>query len=403
MSTYYPFSRPLYVMAKPAGAHCNLACQYCYYLEKQHLYSRGENHVMSDSLLEHYIQQYIETQMAQDVLFTWHGGEPMMRPLSFYRRVLELQQRYAGEHRIANCIQTNGTLLTPEWCRFLAENHWLVGVSIDGPQEYHDAYRRTRRGLPSHAQVMKGIRMMQQYGVEWNAMAVVNAMNADHPLEFYDFFRELDCRYIQFTPVVERLIEHSDGRHLAHVADQDCPVAPFSVRPEQWGHFLCTLFDEWVQHDVGEYFIQTFDATLAGWMGVAPGVCSLAPECGHAAVMEYNGDVYSCDHFVFPEYRLGNVMSETLPQMLYGERQQAFGRMKQSTLPRQCRQCRWLRVCNGECPRNRFLHTAAGEPYLNYLCAGYQRYFAHVAPYMEYMKAELMAGRPASGVMNYRP
>lgn len=400
-----PFARPLYVMLKPVGAHCNLACQYCYYLEKSHLYDGVPRQVLSEELLERFIQEYIEAQTMDEVLFTWHGGEAFMRPVAFYQRAMELQQRYAAGRIISNCIQTNGTLITEEWARFLHDNHWLVGVSIDGPQEFHDEFRRTPQGKPSWSRVMQGIQLLNKYQVEWNAMAVVNDYNADYPLDFYRFFRdELGCRYLQFTPIVERVHTHADGRHLAHVRDEgEFALADFSVTPEQWGRFLCEIFDEWVRKDVGEMYVQLFDATLANWVGVTPGVCSMARDCGHAAVMEFNGDVYSCDHFVFPEYKLGNIRQKTLVEMMYSPEQMAFGDMKQKSLPQQCRQCEWLFACNGECPKNRFARTLDGERGLNYLCQGYRRFFQHVAPYMDFMKDELNAGRAPTNVMNFRP
>ena len=398
MSTAYSFARPLYVMAKPAGPKCNLRCEYCYYLEKQHL-SERQQAGMTDKLLEQYIRDYISVQQMPDVLFTWHGGEPMLRPLSFYQQAVRLQRYYGRGKRISNSIQTNGTLLTPEWCQFLHDEGWLVGISIDGTKEQHDAYRLDVQGQGTWQKVMDGIKMLNDYGVEWNAMATANHHNAQDPLAFYKFFRdELKCKFLQISPVVERIKEHSDGRHLAQLFDEDCPVAPFSIRPEEWGRFMCAIFDEWVKRDVGEVFVQLFDATLAGWMGVEPGVCVYAEECGHAAVMEHNGDVYSCDHFVFPQYKLGNIRTHGLPQMLYGTKQNRFSRLKKETLPRQCRECQWLKACHGECPRLRFQKTADGEPGLNYLCAGYQIFFRHVAPYMDYMRNELLAGRPASGV-----
>lgn len=397
---YAPFSRPLYIMAKPAGALCNLACSYCYYLEKQKLYPEVSVRVMSDGLLEKFIKEYIRSQTTGEVLFTWHGGEPLMRPLAFYRRAMELQRKYAQGRAIDNCIQTNGTLLTDEWCRFFHDNGWLVGISIDGPQEFHDAYRRTRRGAPTFVKVMNGIRLLNKYGVEWNAMAVVNALNADYPLEFYRFFRQIGCRYIQFSPVVERIVRHADGRHLAAVDEQSREgLADFSVSPARWGNFLCAVFDEWVRNDVGTYFVQLFDATLANWVGEPPGVCTLAPTCGHAGVMEFNGDVYSCDHFVFPSYKLGNIYSETLVEMMYGERQNRFGQAKRLALPRVCKECPYLFACNGECPKNRFARTEEGEPGLNYLCKGYYRFFVHVAPYMDFMANELRAQRAPANVM----
>ena len=386
-------------MLKPAGAHCNMACDYCYYLEKSKLYNQLPRQIMTDALLEKFTQEYIQAQTMNEVLFTWHGGETLMRPLGFYKKALEFQRKYASGKRIDNCIQTNGTMLTDEWCRFFKENNWLVGLSIDGPQEFHDEYRRMRGGQPSFNKVMKGIRLLNKYGVEWNAMAVVNDFNGDYPLEFYHFFKEIGCHYIQFAPIVERIIPHSNGRHLADLNDKEAPLADFSVSPEQWGNFLCQLFDEWVCNDVGTYFIQLFDATLCNWMGVQPGICTLGTSCGHAAVMEFNGDVYACDHFVFPEYKLGNIHDHTLVEMLYGKKQQQFGRMKQDSLPQQCRQCDFLFACNGECPKNRFAKTADGESGLNYLCKGFRQFFHHVAPYMDFMKQELNNQRPPSNVM----
>lgn len=398
MTTYAPFSNPLYVMLKPAGAHCNMNCAYCYYLEKGKLYNSFPKQVMSDELLERFTQEYIQSQTMNDVLFTWHGGEALMRPLAFYWKAVELQRKYAGGKHIDNCIQTNGTLLTEEWCRFFKDNNWLVGLSIDGPQEFHDEYRRLRGG-PSFNRVMKGIRLLDKYGVDWNAMAVVNDFNGDYPLDFYHFFKEIHCHYIQFAPIVERILPHDDGRHLASLHDTAAPVAGFSVSPEQWGNFLCRIFDEWVCEDVGTYFVQLFDATLCNWMGVRPGICTLAETCGHAAVMEFNGDVYACDHFVFPEYKLGNIHEHTLVEMLYGARQQAFGRMKKDALPGQCKACPYLFACHGECPKNRIAKTADGEPGLNYLCQGFRTFFKHVTPYMDFMKRELENNRPPSNVM----
>lgn len=399
--TAFPFSRPLYVMLKPAGAHCNMACTYCYYLEKAKLYEQEPKQIMTDETLERFTKDYIEAQTMEQVLFTWHGGEPLMRPLAFYKKALELQRKYARGRRIDNCIQTNGTLLNDEWCRFLHDNGWLVGISIDGPQEFHDEYRRNRGGRPSFMKVMNGIRLLNKWQVEWNAMAVVNDYNADYPDEFYQFFKQIGCQYIQFAPIVERITHHADGRHLATLTDdgKDCELADFSVTPEQWGKFLCRLFDLWVVEDVGRVFIQIFDATLANWAGVQPGICTMGRECGHAAVMMHNGDVYSCDHFVFPEYKLGNIHSQTLVEMLYGEKQRQFAEMKQRKLTRRCRECRWLFACNGECPKNRFVNAHDGEPGENYLCRGFQMFFEHVAPYMDFMKHELDEQRPPANVM----
>ena len=395
-----PFAKPLYVMLKPAGAHCNLACKYCYYLEKNKLYPTAQRHLMSDEMLEQFTREYIEAQTMNQVLFTWHGGEPLLRSIDFYRKALSLQQKYAGGRRIDNVIQTNGTLLTDEWCEFFAQNHWLVGISIDGPQPDHDHYRLTAAGKPSWKKVMQGIKLLKKHGVEWNAMAVVNAYNANHPLEFYRFFKENGCQFLQFTPIVERLTRHEDGRTLASLADKDeISLSEASVAPEQWGHFLCAIFDEWVRKDVGKTFVEIFDCTLANWMGISPGICAYSKECGHAGVMEHNGDVYSCDHFVFPEYKLGNIRDHSLIDMLYGEQQQEFSRLKHSSLPRQCKECDMEFACHGECPKNRFMKDKYGDSGLNYLCPGYYHYYQHVAPYMDYMKQELMAQRPPSNIM----
>lgn len=395
-----PFAKPLYVMLKPAGAHCNLACKYCYYLEKNKLYPTAQRHLMSDEMLEQFTREYIEAQTMNQVLFTWHGGEPLLRSIDFYRKALSLQQKYAGGRRIDNVIQTNGTLLTDEWCEFFAQNHWLVGISIDGPQPDHDHYRLTAAGKPSWKKVMQGIKLLKKHGVEWNAMAVVNAYNANHPLEFYRFFKENGCQFLQFTPIVERLTRHEDGRTLASLADKnEISLSEASVAPEQWGYFLCAIFDEWVRKDVGKIFVEIFDCTLANWMGISPGICAYSKECGHAGVMEHNGDVYSCDHFVFPEYKLGNIRDHSLIDMLYGEQQQEFSRLKHSSLPRQCKECDMEFACHGECPKNRFMKDKYGDSGLNYLCPGYYHYYQHVAPYMDYMKQELMSQRPPSNIM----
>lgn len=395
-----PFAKPLYVMLKPAGAHCNLACKYCYYLEKNKLYPTAQRHLMSDEMLEQFTREYIEAQTMSQVLFTWHGGEPLLRSIDFYRKALSLQQKYAGGRRIDNVIQTNGTLLTDEWCEFFAQNHWLVGISIDGQQPDHDHYRLTAAGKPSWKKVMQGIKLLKKHGVEWNAMAVVNAYNVNHPMEFYRFFKENGCQFLQFTPIVERLTRHEDGRTLASLADKnEIPLSEASVTPEQWGYFLCAIFDEWVRKDVGKIFVEIFDCTLANWMGISPGICAYSKECGHAGVMEHNGDVYSCDHFVFPEYKLGNIRDHSLIDMLYGEQQQEFSRLKHSSLPRQCKECDMEFACHGECPKNRFMKDKYGDSGLNYLCLGYYHYYQHVAPYMDYMKQELMAQRPPSNIM----
>lgn len=392
-----PFSRELYVMAKPAGSTCNLACEYCYYLEKGRvLGTANPRQMMSDELLEEYIRQYMAAQTKPEVCFTWHGGEATVRPVEFYRRAMELQRKYAQGRAVLNCLQTNGTLLTDEWCRFLRDNDWLVGVSIDGPQEFHDEYRRTPGDKPTFNNVMRGIRMLQRYDVEWNAMAVVNDYNADYPVEFYRFFKSIGCRFIQFTPIVER--RKPDGT-LASGSD-DGELTHHSVTPEQWGRFTTAIFDEWVKEDVGKIYIQLFDSTLANYVGVQPSVCSLAPTCGHAAMMEHNGDLYSCDHFAFPDYRLGNIRERGIAEMMSSERQLRFGEAKRDSLPASCRACGYRRLCHGECPKNRFaVDPLDGTRRLNYLCEGYRQFWKHTEPYFRFMADELKAGRAPANVM----
>ena len=402
MTTFAPFAKPLYVMLKPVGALCNLACDYCYYLEKSKLYTHNPRHVMSNELLERFIKEYIESQTMPQIMFTWHGGETLMRPLSFYKRAIELQKQYGQGRQIDNSIQTNGTLLTDEWCEFFRENNFLVGISIDGPQDFHDEYRKNKMGASSYHKVMKGIELLKKHDVQYNCMAVVNDYNADYPLEFYNFFKEIGCEFLQFAPIVERLNnDKSSPTSLASAKDKEAELAPFSVSPKQWGNFLCTIFDEWVKKDVGKLYIQLFDSTLANWVGEQPGVCTMAKTCGHAGVMEFNGDVYSCDHFVFPEYKLGNIYNEPLTSMMYSERQLKFGADKFDKLPTQCRECDVLFACNGECPKNRFAYDKYGEYGLNYLCEGFYQFFNHVAPYMDFMKKELLAKRPPANVMNW--
>ncbi len=404
MSTFAPFAKPMYVMLKPVGSKCNLDCDYCYYLEKENLYEK-KNPVMSEDLLERFIKQYIESQTMPEIMFTWHGGETLMRPLSFYKRAIELQKQYGRGRHIENSIQTNGTLLNDEWCKFFKENNFLVGISIDGPKEFHDEYRRDKMGRPSFHRVMRGIELLKKHEVEFNCLAVVNDYNVDYPIEFYNFFKEIGCQYIQFTPIVERirkdntisLLKLATARQRADEVD----LAPYTVPADKWGSFLCAVFDEWVKEDVGKIFIQIFDSTLANWVGEQPGVCTMAKTCGHAGAMEFNGDVYSCDHFVFPEYRLGNINSKSLTSMMYSDEQLKFGNDKFDSLPQQCRECDFLFACYGECPKNRFIKDKYGNDGLNYLCQGYYQFFSHVAPYMDFMKKELQAQRPPANVMQW--
>lgn len=383
-ASFAPFGHPLYVMLKPVGAVCNLRCSYCYYLDKKDLYPDDKQFVMSDTLLEKFIEEYINSQTMPQVLFTWHGGETLMRNIDFYKKAIALQKKYARGRQIDNALQTNGTLLTDEWCRFFKENNFLIGISIDGPQQFHDKYRKTKDKRPSFYRVMKGIELLKKHEVEFNIMAVVNDYNVNHPLDFYNFFKSLDTPFIQFSPIVEKI---------------DGIVAPWSVPSDEWGDFLISIFDEWVKQDVGHIYVQMFDAALANWAGVAPGVCIFAKECGHAGVMEFNGDVYACDHFVFPEYKVGNIYSDSLMEMMYSQKQINFGKDKYQTLPQQCNHCKYKFACWGECPKNRIIESKDGEPGLNYLCEGYYKFFDHIAPYMDFMKNELDNKRAPANIM----
>ena len=317
----------------------------------------------------------------------------MLRSLAFYRRVLELQNKYAKGKDIDNCIQTNGTLITEDWCRFLKDNGWLVGLSVDGPETLNNINRKTKGGEGSFHRIMKAVNRLERHGVEWNAMATINKHNVGHPLEFYNFFKSINSRFIQFTPIVERYAEDGSKRLLAPHEDGG-KMSPESISPKEWGTFLCSLFDEWIKEDVGEYFIQIFEAFFANWLGVPPGLCSFSPVCGQAGVMEYNGDVYSCDHFVFPKYKLGNIFETPLASLMFGERQTKFGNDKYFRLPKQCKECEFLRMCYGECPKNRFATSKDGEKGLNYLCEGYRMYFSHLRDYMESDHANIRLTKP---------
>ena len=392
------------VMAKPTGPICNLDCKYCFYLEKEKLYSGQSGWAMSDTVLENYIRQYIEAQQVPVVTFAWQGGEPTLLGVDFFRKVVALQKQHAGGKQITNAFQTNGVLLDDSWGQFLVENQFLVGVSIDGPRELHDRYRVSKGGQPTFDRVLRGIECLKKHRVEFNTLTVVHRHNADHPLEIYHFLKETGSGFIQFIPIVERMakVPNRDGLTLVGPdASDEADVAPWSVEQAQFGEFLCAIFDEWVRHDVGRCFIQTFDVALESWLGLPQSLCIFRETCGQAMVMEHNGDIYSCDHYVFPEFRLGNVVQESLIDLANSARQQKFGLDKRDQLPRQCRECDVRFACNGECPKHRFLHTPDGEPGLNYLCAGYKRFFKHIDPYMRFMAQELACRRPPANVMQW--
>ncbi len=400
---FNPLVLPTYVMAKPVGSTCNLDCRYCYYLEKEKLYQNRKKMEMSDELLELFTKSYIEAQPVKEVLFTWHGGETTLRDISFYKKAVQYQKKYGRGRQIDNALQTNGTRLTDDWCRFFKDNNFLIGISIDGPEHCHDVYRKNKGGRGTFSEVMKGIGLLQKHGVEFNTLSVINDYNVQFPLDVYRFFREIGSQYMQFSPVVERISDlRTDGlTFLPPDENVEGRLASWSVNPVDFGNFYIEIFDEWVRNDVGRYFVQLFDATLANRVGAQPGVCIFAEKCGHAVAMEFNGDVYACDHYVFPEYKLGNIRNQTIYEMVFQEKQLQFGSDKKDMLPRQCMECDVLQFCHGECPKNRIVRTAGGEPGLNYLCAGYKAFFRHALPYMDFMANELHFKRPPSNVMYF--
>jgi uncharacterized protein len=391
-------------MAKPTGPICNLNCEYCFYLEKESLYPGTASWSMPPDVLESYIRQRIEAQPTSTVSFAWQGGEPTLLGVDFFRKVAALQAKYANGRKIENALQTNGVLLDDSWGRFLAENHFLVGISIDGPKRFHDTYRVDKGGLPTFARVIRGLEVLKRHGVEFNILTVVNRKNSYYPLEVYRFLKRHGSGYIQFIPIVERIasIPRSHGVTTSDSA-QNVPatVSDRSVEPEAFGRFLCAVFDEWVRNDVGTQFVQLFDVALEMWMGMDASLCVFRRTCGSAMALEHNGDLYSCDHFVNPENRLGNIMESPLASLATSAQQRAFGSAKNDSLPQYCRDCDVRFACNGECPRNRFAMTPSGEPGLNYLCAGYKMFFQHIDPCMRFMANELRNRRPPANVMSW--
>jgi len=387
-----------HVMIKPRGPVCNLSCEYCYYLSKERLYP-GSRFRITDEVLETFTRQYVEAQHVPEVTFGWQGGEPTLMGLDFFRRAVELQEKYRPTGlRILNALQTNGTLLDDEWCRFFRQHGFLIGLSLDGPRELHDAYRVDKGGNPTFDRVMKGAALLNRHGVEYNILTTVHAANADHPLEVYRFLRdEVGARFVQFIPIVQR--DNVPEFRPESGLQESQGVTERSVTGEQYGDFLTAIFDEWVQRDVGRVFVQIFDVALAAWMGQRPGLCVFDETCGNALVLEHNGDLYACDHFVEPRCKLGNVQETPLVELVGSAQQRQFGRDKRDTLPRACRECEVRFVCNGGCPKNRILCTSDGEPGLNYLCAGYKAFFAHIDEPMKFMADELRAGRPPANVM----
>ena len=397
-----------HVMTKPIGPICNLDCKYCFYLEKEKLYPGERTWKMSDEVLETYVRQYIEHQEAPQISFAWQGGEPTLLGVDFFRRAVELQKKYANGRTIHNAIQTNGTLLDEAWCEFLLANDFLVGLSIDGPRELHDAYRVDKQQRGTFDDVMRGLEMLRKHGVEFNTLTVVNRVNSRKPLEVYQFLKQAGSGFIQFIPLVERLpqtrlkvldLDLAAPPVPGETDDGASPVTDWSVRAHDYGEFLVRIFDQWVRRDVGRVFVQLFDVALGNWMGTGSSLCVFAEKCGTALAIEHNGDVFSCDHYVYPKYNLGNVMNRSLGEMVGSEQQRRFGSDKLDTLPQYCRRCEVRFACNGECPKHRFARTPDGEEGLNYLCPAYKRFFNHIDPYMRKMAALIKSRQPASAIM----
>jgi uncharacterized protein len=385
----------IHVLSKPTGAICNLNCSYCFFLDKEELYP-GSKFRMTDEVLETYIRQLIESHKTHEVTVAWQGGEPTLMGVDFFRKAIAYQEKYRKPNTIfENTLQTNGTLLDDEWCEFFKENNYLIGLSLDGPRELHDANRLDKIGGPTFDRVMRGLRLLQKHGVEYNILTTVNRVNAAHPLEVYRFLRdEVKTTWIQFIPVIERINE--DGRTLYQ---KGTTVSENSVLPEQFGNFLISIFDEWVRKDVGKIFVQTFEAAVRSWLNMPTGMCFFSPTCGSGVALEHNGDLYSCDHFVEPDYLLGNIQENSMAELVGSDRQFKFGQDKLNTLPKYCLDCDVRFACHGECPKHRFVNTPDGESGLNYLCAGYKAFFTHIDEPLKIIVDLFNKGRSAEEVM----
>ncbi len=398
------------VMAKPSGPSCNLRCNYCFYTEKESLYGNADRFRMSEEVLESFISQYIASQNSPEIPFAWQGGEPTLLGLDYFKSVVALQQKYAGGKTITNSIQTNGTLLTEEWCRFLKDHDFLVGLSIDGPPELHDRYRVAANGKPSSEAVLSGLSLLKSHGVAFNTLTVVNRHNADHPLPVYRFLKDIGDGHMQFIPAVERQADPAARKLRLQLAlpphggesISNESVTSWSVAPTQLATFYTSIFDEWVGNDVGQVFIQFFDVALGNWLGAGSGLCQFAPTCGMAGALEHNGDLYACDHYVYPRHKLGNILETPLETLMATEKQQEFGRTKLDSLPPCCLACEVRTACHGDCPKHRFVGTAEADKAVSYLCPAYKQIYSHMAPYLGAMAQLIKAGRPASEVMTIR-
>lgn len=397
---------PFHLMAKPVGARCNMSCRYCFYTEKQALFGGNGSARMSDDVLDAYIRGVAESQAVSELVYAWQGGEPTLAGLDFFRRAVELQRRYAGGRKVSNSLQTNGLALDDEWCGFLKEHNFLVGLSLDGPADIQNAYRRDVGGRPRFELVWDALQRLKRHGVEFNTLTVVSRVNVHRPLEVYRFLREAGVEYLQFIPLVERRPDAAAralGLQLAAPPDPEAPVSggeimPWCPAPGAYGEFLIAIFDEWLRRDVGRVFVQIFEVALGNWLGMAAPLCQFARTCGRALVLEANGDVYACDHYVYPAWRLGNILETPLADLVDAPAQQRFGAAKRDRLSDLCRQCPWLFACGGDCPKHRCGPARPGSAPVSYLCAGYRRFFEHADPYFRRMAALMRAGLPTSAI-----
>jgi len=399
--------RSFNIMLKPSGSLCNLDCNYCYYLDKAVIYG-GKEPRMTLEMLETVVKEYIDANDVPEVQFNWHGGEPLVLGLDFYKKALEFEKKYAGDKIVHNTLQTNGTLINREWASFFRENDFLIGVSIDGPKDIHDRYRKDKGGFPTFDKVLRAINIFRSEGVQFNTMSTINHMSEGRGLEVYQFLKSIGSQFMQFMPVVEHVVyptlangkENKSARpHIVNPSTPGARISPWSVEAIAFGKFMCDIFDYWVRNDVGRYYVNLFDATLARYCGVMPGTCVYGETCGGNAVIEHNGDLYPCDHFVYPEYLLGNIKDCSIEQMMSSDKMVKFGIDKRNTLPTKCRRCQWLFACAGECPKHRFNQTEKGETGLNALCEGYRKFYSHADPYMQKMKEFIENQQAPANVM----
>ena len=385
------------MMFKPVGSACNLGCSYCYYLDKASLFD--EHSSLPFDLLEKVIKEYIELNDSEQIVFDWHGGEPLLLGLDYFKKIVNLQNKYRRDKHIYNTIQTNATLLDDDFALFFKENNFLVGVSVDGPQDIHDKYRKYKGGQPTFLKVMRGVELLHRYAVDFNTLTTISKAGEGRGLEVYLFLKNIGSRYMQFMPVLEYV--NTTNKNIASPDDDNSSLAEWSVNPMEYGRFMCDIFDYWVKNDVGSYFVNLFDSTLANYCGMNPGTCVYSETCGANAVMEHNGDIYPCDHFVYPKYKLGNVKDLSLHEIMASEKSRRFGIDKRNMLPIQCIRCRYYFACHGECPKHRFTKTEQNEVRMNSLCEGLYHFFSHVNPYMQRMKALIFEGKEAKLIMDY--